>query len=258
MTSLNDRNNQLVWNEAVRQTQQMLEHYMRSSKGMVVDALHDTTRLYLHVFTAVCCGVTYEYMDPAGQVIPEGHRRSFEDCLHTSMKDILIQRLVPHRAFKLPVLPRRIADFRDASTELLQYFDEMVSSAEKQFWENKRDAKTKNLLSDMVWRSEEMRKEQASALSPNRLYLTGSEVRGNLFTYARGGHESAAHTLTFAIYLLAAYPQIQDWLFEELHVVLGEESDLMSPATFTRAFPKLTRSLAIMVSASKPDCLSSP
>ncbi|KAI8935083.1 hypothetical protein NX059_007678 [Plenodomus lindquistii] len=243
VTSLNDKTNGLVWSEAIYQTQQMVDHYMRSSEGRVIDALEDTSRLYLHVFTAVCCGVKYEYMAAAD--IPEGHSRSFEECLHTSMKDILIQRLVPSWAFRLPVLPKRIADYRDASSELLEYFDEMVSSAEKDLQDNNKSVKI-NLLTDMVRRSEELRKEQTDGSLANNLHLTGPEIRGNLFTYARGGHESAAHTLTFALYLLAAYPRVQEWLFEELHAVLGNEDNLSSPETFTRAFSKLPRSLAIM------------
>jgi cytochrome P450 len=248
VSTLNDKNNLAVWSEAIRQTEQMTDYYMRNSGGVVIDAANDPRKLYLHVFTGACFGVEYEYTGTAEQYIPEGHRRSYKDCLHTTLKDLLILRLVPDWALKLPVLPQRILDFRQASTELLQYLNEMISSAEKQFRENKKDAKVGNLLTYMVWKSEEMRKEQGDGSSRDRLYLTGAEVRGNLFTYSLGGHESAAHTLTFAIYLLAASPQVQDWLFEELHAVLGEERDLRSPETCTRAFARLKRSLAIMVS----------
>ncbi|CAE7174329.1 hypothetical protein PTNB73_02647 [Pyrenophora teres f. teres] len=246
VSTLSDKNNRLVWSEAIHQTQQMTDYYIQKSEGMVIDAVDDTRKLYLHVFTSVCFGVEYDYMAPEERYIPKGHRRSYKDCLHTTLKDLLILRLVPNWAFKLPALPKRIKDFREASTELLQYLNEMISSAEKQFRENKKDKKVGNLLTYMVCKSEEMREEQGDSLSRDRLYLTGDEVRGNLFTYSLGGHESAAHTLTFALYLLAASPQIQDWLFEELDAVLGHESDLLSPETFTRAFPRLIRSLAIM------------
>ncbi|KAF2845718.1 cytochrome P450 [Plenodomus tracheiphilus IPT5] len=246
VSSLSDKNNRLVWSEAIRQTQQMTDYYMQTSEGMVIDAVEDTRKLYLHVFTGVCFGVAYDYMAPAEQYIPKGHIRSYKDCLHTTLKDLLILRLVPNWAFKFPSLPQRIVDFREASTELLKYLDEMISSAERQFRDNKKDAKANNLLDYMVWKSEEMREEEDDASSRNRLYLTGAEVRGNLFTYSLGGHESAAHTLTFSLYLLAAFPKIQDWLLEELDAVLGHENDLLSSETFTRAFPKLTRSLAIM------------
>ncbi|KAH9870199.1 hypothetical protein J1614_007122, partial [Plenodomus biglobosus] len=246
VSSLSDKNNRLVWSEAISQTQQMTEYYTQTSEGMVIDAVEDTRKLYLHVFTGVCFGVKYDFMAPAEQYIPEGHRRSYKDCLHTTLKDLLILRLVPNWAFRLPALPQRIIDFRQASNELLQYLNEMVSSAEKQFRDNTMDAKANNLLNYMVWKSEEMRVEQGDASPRDRLYLTGAEVRGNLFTYSLGGHESAAHTLTFALYLLAASPQIQHWLLEELDAVLGPESDLLSPETFPRAFPRLTRSLAIM------------
>lgn len=50
--------------------------------------------------------------------------------------------------------------------------------------------------------------------------LTESEIYGNMFVVNFAGHDTTAHTFTFAMYFLAANPQVQDWISEEINAVL--------------------------------------
>lgn len=46
--------------------------------------------------------------------------------------------------------------------------------------------------------------------------LTKSEIYGNVFVFSIAAHDTTAHALTFTIHFLAAYPEVQDWMREEL------------------------------------------
>lgn len=252
VSTLSDRNNRLVWTETVRQTQQMIQHYFSASSGRIIDPVEDVREVYLHVFTGVCFGVKYDFRQAAEKYIPQGHARSYKDCLHTSLKDLLILRLVPKWILDLPVLPHRISNFRDSAREMRRYLDEMIASSKEELEEKgtRRRTRTDNLLSFMVKSNGEMETENASSdVSLKRNYLTESEIRGNLFTYSLGGHESSAHTLTFALYLLAALPQEQEWLAAEVTSVLGQKKDWQSEESFMEVFARLKRCQAVMVSA---------
>ncbi|EXF80300.1 cytochrome P450 [Colletotrichum fioriniae PJ7] len=189
------RTNRLVWAESVRQTQQMIHYYHRTSQSLICDPVEDVRELYLHVFTSVCFGFTYDFKQPERDCIPKGHERSYKDCLHTSLKDILI----------------------------LGYF--MVK--------RNRDLEVETRLG-------------GSKDDGSHALLKESEIRGNLFTYSLGGHESSAHTLTFAIYLLAALSEQQTWLMEEIDQVLGGRPDWKSEDAFMEIFPRLKRCQAAM------------
>ncbi|KAF4896219.1 Efflux pump vrtL [Colletotrichum fructicola] len=165
VSTLSDRNNRRVWTETVRQTQQMIQHYFSVSSGRIIDPVEDVREVYLHVFTGVCFGVKYDFRQAAEKYIPEGHSRSYKDCLHTSLKDLLILRLVPKWILDLPVLPHRISNFRDSAREMRQYLDEMIASSKEELEEKgtRRRTQTDNLLSFMVKSNGEIEAENASS-----------------------------------------------------------------------------------------------
>ncbi|KAK1948905.1 cytochrome P450 [Colletotrichum sublineola] len=239
VATLNDRNNRLVWAETIRQTLQMAQYYSSVSQGRIIDTVEDIRELYLHVFTRVCYGVKYDFKQPAHTTIPAGHSRSYKDCLHSGIKGILMLRLVPWWMMGMPGMPGKIRTFRQAILELQQYLDEMISSCQEKIAQGQVERDSENLLSFMVKRSKESQ-DPSKAIADN--YLSESEIRGNLFTYARGGHESSAHTLTFMIYLLAAMPERQDWLMQEIDEVFnGDDVSWQSEEAFLPVFARLKR-----------------
>jgi cytochrome P450 len=56
--------------------------------------------------------------------------------------------------------------------------------------------------------------------------LTEEEIIGNIFIFVIAGHKTTAHTLTFALALLALHPKWQDKLYEE--IVSSTDKDLPS------------------------------
>jgi cytochrome P450 len=76
--------------------------------------------------------------------------------------------------------------------------------------------------------------------------LNDTEALGNLLIYSIGGHETTATALAFSILLLAAYPEWQNWIGEEIRAVIqGQGSPEM--LEYEKLFPRLKRCLAVMV-----------
>jgi Cytochrome P450 len=84
--------------------------------------------------------------------------------------------------------------------------------------------------------------------------LTESEIYGNFFVFNFEGHDTTAHTLAFAVVILAANPHVQDWVSEELYYVLGDQSP--EDWDYATIFPRLKRCLTILVRHAHPrrDC----
>lgn len=74
--------------------------------------------------------------------------------------------------------------------------------------------------------------------------LTEAEIYGNIFAFNFAGHDTTAHSFTFAIYFLAANPDVQAWIRGEIQEVLGENDAEWS---YTQDFPRLKRCLAVLM-----------
>lgn len=89
-----------------------------------------------------------------------------------------------------------------------------------------------------------VRASQEAKASSSATGLTEQEIYGNMFVLNFAGHDTTAHTFTFALYFLAAHREVQDWAFEELRHVLGNRPP--SEWHYTSDFPRLKRCLAVM------------
>lgn len=75
--------------------------------------------------------------------------------------------------------------------------------------------------------------------------LTEQEIISNVFVYAFTGNDTTAITLTHSTVHLAARPEIQDWIFEEIQYY-ADSSEIIEWGF--EIFFNLERCLAIMVS----------
>lgn len=82
--------------------------------------------------------------------------------------------------------------------------------------------------------------------------LTEDEIYGNIFVYNFAGHDTTAITLGWTIYLLAANPDVQAWIAEEIDEHLAGQD--VSLVDFYEVFPKLKRCYAVLVSRSRCSC----
>lgn len=75
--------------------------------------------------------------------------------------------------------------------------------------------------------------------------LTESQIYGNMFTINFAGHDTVAHTLTFALHFLSAHPEVQDWISDEIQAVMGDRE--ASKLDYRADYHRLRRCLAVML-----------
>ena len=75
--------------------------------------------------------------------------------------------------------------------------------------------------------------------------LTVDEIFGNIFVINFAGHDATANTLAFSMLLLAAYPEVQDWVGEEVNAITA--NDQSETWDYTQVFLELKRCRVVLV-----------
>lgn len=163
---------------------------------------------------------------------------SFKEALHTVLKDFIGVLLLSNSKLLSMLLPKRFDGVRAAVPEFKQYLVEFV---EEERTSPHKASEHDNLMSALL-RASDLRDVKGEG----RRTLTDDEVYGNLFIYAFAGHETTANTLAYAITLLAADLQVQDWIREEVQAIASEYGAVEN-WKYDEMFPRLKRCLALMV-----------
>lgn len=109
------------------------------------------------------------------------------------------------------------------------------------------DSTTLLRLSDQA-KVDDRNHETISTRTEKKQYLTEDEIAGNLFILTAAGFDTTSNTMSYALVLLAAYPQWQAWIQAEIDAVLRDHDGHLAEEEYAKIFPRLTRCLAIMVS----------
>ena len=225
----------------------MLEHWVSQDRG-TTDTIDDTMTLALHVLTCAGFGTKHTFQNGLQSSRPD-QAMTYRDAL-----GLVLQNIIPFAIFSekfmlssfAPKTLRRLGQakkvFGDHMSGMLEQERRLIASQQ---------AGGANLMSALVRASEDAK--EAEGRGGPRQGLTDDEIFGNIFIYSLAGHETTANSLAYTIALLAAYPECQEWLAEEINQVLGDRPQFES-SDYTLAFPKLKRCLATMVCS----CARSP
>ena len=169
--------------------------------------IKDTSTLALNVISSVAFENT-----EVNQPTP-GHQLSLRDALVTVMGTPISPALEGIMSLcKFPVfqslLPTSTKRLLLAMREFRQYMDETVIRERSKVVDGQSKAAT--LISTLIKANDEVKTE--SEVSKSK--LSDVELRGNIFIFTFGGLESTSITLSYALALLAVYPEIQDWVVE--------------------------------------------
>jgi cytochrome P450 len=239
-TCFNEQNHEVVWSESLSLARDMLAYWSRQPS--VTTSAEDLRTLSLHVLSGAGFGKFYKF---------EGHTERSDSSLSANYKSslqtileniVLIMALGPSFLAKARLwLPDtwKLAKLADTCAAFQRYITDQYEEEKRATAAQERTGGPKTLMSSLV------RASQAEASTGNNSTgLSESEIYGNMFMLNFAGHDTTAHTFTFAIYFIAAYPDVQDWLSEEIRAVLGD-----NPADwkYAASFPRLKRCLAIML-----------
>ena len=248
----NEHNHSAVWNESLRQAGGMLQQWLYVGEDGVKTTMTDNMVLTLHVLIATGFGLSHEFKEDL-QIPPPGHSMTYRDALRLILANLATTIIIVSGKLPMWILPKNIAPIGAAIKEFKRYMVEMVEKEHYSVVSG--SAEEDNYLMSILLRtSKETSKaeEKGSMVSSKEGGLNLEEIYGNLFMYTAAGHETTANTLSYAIALLAAHPECQEWLGEEIDHVLGsrEDSEMLD---YEEIFPQLKRCLALMVRL--PFCL---
>ncbi|KAK7682022.1 hypothetical protein QCA50_014986 [Cerrena zonata] len=199
--AFSEPNNRLVWQETINVMQDLFDNVWGDKKEIVMDhALHLPFTIALFVIGAAGFGKRMSWNNV--EAPPTGHKMHFQDAMEISSANVTTKALFPGW---MVGLTKRGRNIQLAFEELEKYMLEMVT-------EGKMSRAAGNTRHDLF---SKLLDASESDLTGEKK-LTELEVISNIFIFLFAGHETTAHTLTFAFALLALYPDEQERLYEEI------------------------------------------
>jgi len=226
-----------VWTESGRQARSMLHYLEKHPGGDALEGLHNVA---INVIGHSGYGQTRDWTPiPYKDVtnLSKGEMSYFNAIgLITIM--LIEAALLPPKFMKLSFMPPALRVLGKAMEDLPRISKDLLDSERQAA---KRGAGPRNnLLSMLVQLSDQAKTGDNSGLS-----LSEDEIRGNLFAFSAAGFDTTANTMGYALILLAAYPQWQDWIREDLQKLDADNSKW----EYSDTFPMCKRVLALMVSS---------
>ncbi|KAJ5532844.1 cytochrome P450 [Penicillium frequentans] len=226
-----------TWDESVEQASQMLDVWTGEGSSEISSVSGDTRTVSLNVLAATGFRKSYPFLSAQDQSGPASYR----DSLQTILDNAILLMVAPRNLLDLPFAPESWKRLGKAAKDFKNHMLTMLNDETKALNEGKPGSGSimTTLVRAMDIQHESIKSEKSGASAKG---LSVDEIFGNIFVINFAGHDTTANTLSFTMLLLSAYPEVQDWVAEELQSLpedtKGRYSDL---------FPKLNRCRAIML-----------
>ncbi|KAL4744326.1 hypothetical protein BDW72DRAFT_212824 [Aspergillus terricola var. indicus] len=228
----NEGMSSFVWREALLQAQGML--MARSKTGSSGGLGTDTRTIALNVLAAT----GFKRSTPFKSTL-DAHSedpRSYAESLRTVMLYTFMIMLIPPSVLKMPFLPSWCRHAGQAVEDFKQHMLNMFQT-EKALLEQGKPG-TGTLMSSFV-------RESTVDAKSNKTVLTLDEILGNIYVINFAGHDTTGGTLAYVLFLLATFPNVQEWIAEEIRTVFpNPDRDTWE---YKEAFPRLKRCLAVVL-----------
>ncbi|KAK8017345.1 hypothetical protein PG993_013671 [Apiospora rasikravindrae] len=235
----NEANNEIVWSEALSLADDMLRYW--SSKNFTKTSAEDMRTLTLNVLARAGFGKSFRFRGHEEETpTSESQSMSYRESLALILENLILILAVGPKTLALFArywLPSKLRLVHDAVNSFQTHMTTMYEEQKRAFADGE-ESSDNNLMTLLVRASQEAAKDGEFG------GLTESEIYGNMFTFNFAGHDTTAHSSTFALYFLAANPDVQDWIREEIQQVLGGREP--HEIDYRAEFPRLKRCLAVL------------
>ncbi|KAH7912385.1 cytochrome P450 [Hygrophoropsis aurantiaca] len=251
--AFSEANVALVWTETIRIVNKWFQQLDVAAKkspngtnGFIVDLVSPMAQATLLVISAAGFGRRVSWTADSFDEPPTGFKLTFRSAVMNSVENVIFYVLTPTwfskllSFVKIPYLSSRAHITQQGFEQLERHMLDLVSSARAEVAEGKTSggvsdaALLKNLVGANMTQEGDYKR------------LTDGELLSNIFTFLLAGHETSAHSLSFAFVLLALYPEAQEKLYEEASRLWpgdGPTTDL--DVTYRDGFSKLEYTLAL-------------
>lgn len=148
----------------------------------------------------------------------------YEDSLKMTLDNCVLIFVFGPKFLGKTWLPKKFQTIHHVCTSFQKHMTEAYEQEKQAVDSGQSQATDQNFLNLLV---------RASQNDDPQSQLTESEIYGNIFTF------------TFALYFLAAFPEVQDWIHEEIRQVAGQRRPQEWECELD--FPRLKRCLAVML-----------
>lgn len=246
-----------VWSESLGQAKDMLEAWITTAKNQSISTAKDTRTLSLNVLAATGFRKSYKFHSSNApttdkDISEEAETGGYRNALQTVLDNIILVLILPKMFFRFPLVPKTWPKIGQAADDFKKYMEDMLREEQSLFEQGK--AGSGSLMTSFVRALGVSEKEVAAAShevaqlnqqQPSR-GLSVEEIYGNIFVINFAGHDTTANTLAFSMILLAAHPEVQEWVSEELDGVLPHTDSMAWE--YEKLFGKLKRCRAVLVS----------
>ena len=213
----------------------MLQYWSTRDSNPHID--RDLRALTLHVISRAGFGKSFPFQGyEEKKAIQAGQAMDYREAIGIILENcVLLLGLGPKFLAVMSKiwLPKKLYILQDAVVTFQNYMSNLYKDTKKlQADDNTLD---NNLMTMLVKASQDAGADGG---------LTESEIYGNMFVVKFAGHDTTAHTFTFAMYFLAANPDVQDWMSEEINAVLNGR--LFSELDYRADSLRFKRCLAVM------------
>ncbi|KDQ58514.1 hypothetical protein JAAARDRAFT_34328 [Jaapia argillacea MUCL 33604] len=251
--AFSEANNALVWTETLRVLTEWFGTLDESlsktpnKDGLTIKVVDHMVQATLLVISTAGFGRRVSWTEDSSTQPPQGHTLTFRSSLTSTLHNLFFKILTPDwlcdlsSSIYIPYLSRRLAETKEAFSGLRLYIHEIISVARVGVLDGKGvagdggggAALLRNLVEANMTQDGEFRQ------------LTDDELLSNIFVFLLAGHETSAHALSFAIVLLALYPEAQQKIYEEAIQVWPEGTDPLQTSTYKDDHPRLEYTLAV-------------
>jgi cytochrome P450 len=241
-----EKNNELVWRESLAQAKGMLEYWVEHQP---INSVADDTKVFtLNVLAAAIFNKVYPFEAAVQSTAQTGSDTKDSSNVYRDSLGKILTYIIPificgEKGLQAWWTPKSwkaagdaVATFRDYVAGLIREERESIKQGAQ---------KNQHLVAALVRACESDALEDGRSASGMRnMTLTEQEIISNLFIYAFAGNDTTAVSLTSLLIHLAAFPETQEWIAEELqHYLVGDDASQWEYKTF----PKLKRCLAVVV-----------
>lgn len=233
--AFNESTMSYVWDESIDRVSTDLGFLANNASCSLANLRSDINVLAMHVLTSVGFG-----QDTALTDLPAGHRLTLLESLNFILKNIFTAVLFSGLQAPDHLLPPPLRRLKVAVSEFRLYMQESVL---REIQSTHKSSKP-SILRAMVAanEAEKTQQQQPQKLSVWPSFLTDSELYGNLFVFNLSGFETTAGTMSFALPYLAIFPDVQDWVRDEV----DRYHTRSTTTNYHETYPKLIRCLALM------------